>query len=166
MRHGRKNRSHRFDGYKRHIARDLDSGLVRVVGLTAANAPVASVTDDLLADLTHQDVQLGEIHLDRGYLASSLVQNRPEDLLTYCKAWPVRNGDRYAKTAFTLEGNLAPSAARTRCAFPSVPVARCTSRSASARSAPCGNAAPPVPLAAASTSTLMNGSCRSYVPDS
>jgi len=38
MRHGRKSRSHRFDGYKRHIVRDLDSGLVRVVGLTAANA--------------------------------------------------------------------------------------------------------------------------------
>jgi len=103
MRHGRKSRSHRFDGYKRHIVRDLDSGLVRVVGLTAANAPVTSVTDDLLADLTHQDVQLGEIHLDRGYLASSLVQDRPEDLLIYCKARPVRNGDRYAKTAFTLD---------------------------------------------------------------
>ena len=32
------------DGYKRHVGRDLDSGLVRVVGLTAANAPEASVT--------------------------------------------------------------------------------------------------------------------------
>src|SRR5437588_10876013 len=29
MRHGRKSRSHRFDGYKRHVLRDLDSGLVR-----------------------------------------------------------------------------------------------------------------------------------------
>lgn len=103
MRHGRKSRSQLFDGYKRHILRDLDSGLVRVVGITRANAPEASVTDDLLADLTHQKVRLQEIHLDRGYLASDLVRNRPDDLRIYCKAWSVRNGDRYAKTAFTLD---------------------------------------------------------------
>lgn len=102
MRHGRKSRSHLFDGYKRHILRDLDSGLVRAVGITAANAPEASVTEDLLADLGRQDVELREIHLDRGYLASDLVRDRPQDLAIYCKAWPVRNGDRYPKTAFVL----------------------------------------------------------------
>jgi hypothetical protein len=32
MRHGRKSRSVRVDGYKRHVLRDLDSGLVRAVG--------------------------------------------------------------------------------------------------------------------------------------
>jgi len=103
MRHGRKSKSQLFDGYKRHVLRDLDSGLVRAVGITAANAPEASVTDALLADLTHQDIQLGEIHLDRGYLASDLVRHRSEELRIYCKAWPVRNGDHYPKTAFTLD---------------------------------------------------------------
>ena len=103
MRHGRKSRSQRFDGYKRHVLRDLDSGLVRAVGITAANAPEASVTTALLADLGRQDVELHEIHLDRGYLASDLVRNRPDDLAIYCKAWPVRNGDRYPKTAFALD---------------------------------------------------------------
>ena len=33
MRHGRKNRSQRFDGYKRHILKDLDTAMVRAVGL-------------------------------------------------------------------------------------------------------------------------------------
>jgi hypothetical protein len=103
MRHGRKSRSHLFDGYKRHILRDLDSGLVRAVGVTPANAPEASVTDDLLTDLAAQDVELREIHLDRGYLASDLVRERPDELAIYCRAWPVRNGDRYPKTAFTLD---------------------------------------------------------------
>lgn len=103
MRHGRKSRSYRFDGSKRHVLRDLDSGLVRAVGITAANVPEATVTDAILDDLQHQAVQLGEIHLDRGYLASDLVRNRPADLAIYCKAWAVRNGDRYAKTAFTLD---------------------------------------------------------------
>ena len=36
MRHGRKNRTKRFDGYKRHILKDLDLGMVRAVGITMA----------------------------------------------------------------------------------------------------------------------------------
>ena len=36
MRHGRKNRSKRFDGYKRHILKDLDLGMVRAVAITMA----------------------------------------------------------------------------------------------------------------------------------
>ena len=51
MRHGRKSRSVLFDGYKRHVLRDLDTGLVPAVGITPANAPEASVTDDIAADL-------------------------------------------------------------------------------------------------------------------
>jgi hypothetical protein len=34
MRHGRKSRSTLVDGYKRHVLRDLDSGLVPAVGIT------------------------------------------------------------------------------------------------------------------------------------
>ncbi len=45
MRHGRKNRSKRFDGYKRHILKDLDTGLVRAVGITMGNVSEASVTE-------------------------------------------------------------------------------------------------------------------------
>jgi transposase len=103
MRHGRKSASHLFDGFKRHVGRDLDGGLVRVVGMTAANAPEASVTPAISADLAHQAVQLAELHIDRAYLSSHLVRERPGDLTIFCKAWPVRNGDRFAKTAFTLD---------------------------------------------------------------
>lgn len=103
MRHGRKSRSHLIDGYKRHVLRDLDSGLVRAVGITPANAPEGSVTTAILVDLAAQQVELTEIHLDRGYLASALVRNRSEHLAIYCKAWPVRNADRYPKTAFVLD---------------------------------------------------------------
>jgi IS5 family transposase len=104
MRHGRKSRSHRFDGYKRHVLRDLDSGLVRAVGVTPANAPEASVTDDLAQDLAPQGVELSELHIDRAYLSSELVRERPEHLMVYCKAWPVRNATGlYPKTAFELD---------------------------------------------------------------
>ncbi len=39
MRHGRKSRSQRVDGYKRHVLKDLDIGVVRAVGITPANVP-------------------------------------------------------------------------------------------------------------------------------
>jgi hypothetical protein len=103
MRHGRKSKHQRINGYKRHILRDLDSGLVRAVGVTPANAPEASVTEALMEDLAVQPVQLSELHIDRAYLSSRLVQERPPELLIYCKAWPVRNGDRFPKTAFHLD---------------------------------------------------------------
>jgi len=51
MRHGRKSKSALVNGYKRHICRDLDSGLVRAVGITPANAPEANVTEAISADL-------------------------------------------------------------------------------------------------------------------
>jgi hypothetical protein len=103
MRHGRKTKSVRVDGYKRHVARDLDAGLVRAVGVTPANLPEASVTDQIAADLAHQDARLAELHIDRAYLASRMVRDRDPDLAIYCKAFPVRNGPRFAKTAFTLD---------------------------------------------------------------
>ena len=58
MRHGRKSASRLIDGYKRHIMHDLDSALVRAVGLTPANAPEAGVTDAIMADLAEQQVVL------------------------------------------------------------------------------------------------------------
>ena len=51
MRHGRKSRSVLFDGYKRHMLRDLDTGLVPAVGITPANVPEAAVAGDIAADL-------------------------------------------------------------------------------------------------------------------
>lgn len=103
MRHGRKSRSRRFEGYKRHVVlRDLDTGLVRAVGVTPANVPEAKATDAIAGDLAAQEVELTELHIDRAYLSSELVRERPEHLAVYCKAWAVRNAGRYPKTAFEL----------------------------------------------------------------
>jgi hypothetical protein len=103
MRHGRKNRSQKFDGYKRHILKDLDSGLVRAVGVTSANEPEALVTEAIAIDLAHQKASLAELHIDRAYLSSSLVKDRKPELTIYCKAWRVTNGNKFAKTAFVLD---------------------------------------------------------------
>jgi len=65
MRHGRKSRSQLIDGYKRHVLRDLDSGLVPAVGITPANGPEAQVTDSISLDLSVQGLSLRELHIDR-----------------------------------------------------------------------------------------------------
>jgi transposase len=112
MRHGRKSRSVLFDGYKRHVMRDLDTGLIPAVGITLANAPEASVTDAITADLEAAGWRLAELHIDRAYLSSALVRDRGPDLAIYCKAWRVRNtGGRFAKDQFTLDF----AAARLTC---------------------------------------------------
>src|SRR2546426_12600722 len=74
MRYGRKSRSVRVDGYKRHVLHDLDTGLIRAVGLTSANAPEASVTPAISADLAKQTVFLKELHIVRAYLSSPWVR--------------------------------------------------------------------------------------------
>ncbi len=103
MRHGRKSRSVRVDGYKRHVLHDLDTGLIRAVGITPANVPEASVTEAISEDLAQQTVSLKEPHIDRAYLSSHLVQERSGDLKVYCKAWPVRLSKRFHKQAFVLD---------------------------------------------------------------
>jgi Transposase DDE domain/Transposase domain (DUF772) len=103
MRHGRKSRSHLVDGYKRHVLRDLDSGLVPAVAVTAANIPEAAGATQIRDDLAAQQLTLAELFIDRAYLSSVLVQDRPNGLEIVCKAWRVHNGPRFAKTDFTLD---------------------------------------------------------------
>ena len=103
MRHGRKTKSVRIDGYKRHVLCDLDTGLVPAVGVTAANVAEAEAADQITADLVAQQRTLAELDIDRAYLSSSLVTDRDPDLQIFCKAFPVRNGPRFAKTAFHLD---------------------------------------------------------------
>jgi len=102
-RHGRKSRSLLIDGYKRHVLRDLESRLIVAVGVTPANVPEASVTDAIETDLAAQQCTLRELHIDRAYLASTLVQQRPATLAIFCKAWPVQQGPYFPKTAFALD---------------------------------------------------------------
>jgi len=104
MRHGRKSRSVLFGGYKRHVLRDLDTGLVVAAGITPANAPEASVTGDITAGLEAAGRTLAELHIDRAYLSSALVRDRGPDLAIFCKAWRVRNtGGRFAKDQFSID---------------------------------------------------------------
>ncbi|MGB8689880.1 MAG: IS1182 family transposase [Microcoleus sp.] len=103
MRHGRKSKSKKIDGYKRHVLKDLESGMVRAVALTRANTPESAATLDIERDLKFQNIYLAELHIDRGYLSSHWVTQRDETLKIFCKAWPVRNSGRFDKNSFFLD---------------------------------------------------------------
>jgi hypothetical protein len=103
MRHGRKSRSKKIDGYKRHLLKDLESGVVCAVALTRANTPESAATVDLERDLKFQNIHLAELHIDRAYLSSHWVTQRDDKLQIFCQAWPVRNSGRFNKNSFFLD---------------------------------------------------------------
>jgi Transposase DDE domain len=48
-------------------------------------------------------VTISELQIDRAYLTSHWVKQRSEDLTIICKAWRVRHGQQFDKTAFVLD---------------------------------------------------------------
>lgn len=98
MRHGRKSKSHRFNGYKEHIAADLDNGVILACAVTPANVPEEAAAPLLKADIEAQGFKLAELSIDRGYLNSTIVGEVEKvggEVL--CKPWPTQN----AKGLFT-----------------------------------------------------------------
>jgi len=104
MRHGRKSKSSRVDGFKRHLAVDLDSLLILGVDVTAANRPEAEGLPAMLSDLERQKRNLTEVLIDRGYLGAAEIEaHRAKGVAVRCKPFPLRNGERYTKAAFQLD---------------------------------------------------------------
>lgn len=104
MRHGRKSKSSRVDGYKRHIALDLNEKLILAVAVTPANRPEAEATDDLLADVRRPGHIVEALHIDRGYLAAPAVAlERARGTRVLCKPFPLRNAGRFTKADFMLD---------------------------------------------------------------
>lgn len=92
MRHGRKSKSKRFNGYKEHIATDLDSELILACAVTPANRPEEEATPSLRVDLQHQDVTIAQLSIDRAYVNSELtkqVLNDGGEVLA--KPWKMQN---------------------------------------------------------------------------
>ncbi|MGP8179647.1 MAG: transposase [Acidimicrobiales bacterium] len=75
MRHGRKSRSKRFDGYKEHIARDLDFPAIVACAVTPANRPEELGAVPIAEDITRQGLRLVELHVDRAYVNSPVVDD-------------------------------------------------------------------------------------------
>lgn len=103
MRHGRKSKSKLFNGYKRHVALDLDTQLILAGALLPANRPEGEAAPELKADIDRLNRRIAEAHMDRGYITSPLVDEVLADggeVLS--KPWVVRNGERFTKADFKI----------------------------------------------------------------
>jgi hypothetical protein len=93
MRHGRKSKSKRFDGYKQHVSTDLETDLVLACAVTPANRPEEEATPALSADLEQMGLLPDELQIDRAYLNSDLSEEVIEGGGTVvCKPWKGNNG--------------------------------------------------------------------------
>ena len=103
MRHGRKTKSKRFNGYKRHLAIDLDTVLILAVAVLPANRPEQDAAPSLAADIDAQGLTIGSLYIDRGYINAPIV----DEILArrgtiICRPWLAQNGDHYGKRAFKI----------------------------------------------------------------
>jgi hypothetical protein len=104
MRHGRKSKSKRFNGFKQHIATELEMELILACEVTAANRPEEEAVPALKKDMEQQGIQMGQLHIDRGYISSSVVNevlNKGGEVL--CKPWAAKNGGLFTKAAFKMD---------------------------------------------------------------
>ena len=103
MRHGRKSKSKRFNGFKNHVAGDVDVDLIYAAASTPANRPEEEATPALQTDMERQDVYPDELYIDRAFINSELVQDvlsRRGEII--CKPWHMRNGSRFSKRDFNI----------------------------------------------------------------
>ena len=140
MRHGRKSKSKRFNGFKRHIAADVDRGLILACAITPANRPEDAAMPSLTVDLERQGLVVDHLLIDRGYINSTLV----DEVLSrrgkiVCKPWTSHNGRLFPKSAFTLNlrartiacpnGHVQPITVGTTVEFDPAICDHCTLRS-------------------------------------
>ena len=105
MRHGRKSKSKLFNGYKRHIAVDIDNRLILACAITKANRPEEEAAPDLQDDIHRQQLSIGELYIDRGYIKSTVVDDVLESKGdVFCKPWVSRNTKgKYTKSEFRMD---------------------------------------------------------------
>ncbi|HEX4352578.1 MAG TPA: transposase [Polyangiales bacterium] len=147
MRHGRKTKSKRFNGFKRHLGIDLDTLLILAIAVLPANRPEDEAAPQLAADIAAQGLTIGALYIDRGYINALIV----DDILArrgavVCRPWLARNGDFFAKSDFKLNlrdrtitcpaGEQQPISFGSKVEFPAETCGGCPLR------AKCTDAAP------------------------
>ncbi len=102
LRHGRKSKTKRFDGYKRHIT--IANGLILGTAVEPANVPEYMPAPRLLA-AAERHGHLEILDIDRGYLPSPAVEQKHRDgALINSRAWQVnKHSGLYTKQDFRID---------------------------------------------------------------
>jgi len=104
MRHGRKSKTERIEGYKVYLAEDLEAHVTLAAGVLPANQPEKDGADKLRPQVEAQG-EVEELHIDRAFLASrwtrELAARKPGAVVS--RAPRVKKTERYQKSDFELE---------------------------------------------------------------
>jgi hypothetical protein len=101
MRHGRKSRTKRFDGYKRHIA--IVDRVIVATAVEPANVREYEPAERLLKAVERHGV-IETLDIDRGYLASPAVAHLHHSGATvHSRAWKTTNHGLFTKDAFHIQ---------------------------------------------------------------
>lgn len=108
MRHGRKSQSKTINGYKEHLAGDLDNDLVLAAAVTPANRPEGEAAEPILRDLEAQsaDGTMAELYVDRAYSDGLLAIHTLEkggEVYSRSRSSGRSNNGRFPKTAFKID---------------------------------------------------------------
>lgn len=103
-RHGRKSNHGPFDGYKAHVAVDLETELVTEVQLTPANVADSAVVEDLLPELGEEDAEIMVV-ADSAYGSGPTRAALAEAGATLVAKAPPEQNTRggFPKSAFAVE---------------------------------------------------------------
>jgi hypothetical protein len=105
MRHGRKSRSHRFDGHKVQVAADTDSQLITAVEVLAGNAPDAEQALEMVeASEASTDCQVDETLADCAYGAGETrAEFAAKGRTLIAKVPELHNQGYFVKTDFQID---------------------------------------------------------------
>lgn len=145
MRHGRKSKRQRIDGYKRHIVVDVDSPQFIIgVAVTAANRPERDAAKELLEEVEGRGDVIGELQIDRGYLGDEHIEARRQAGMDVVgKPFPLHNHGLFTKADFNIDlakqsvtcpnDVVVPLRFGTVLHFPAASCAACPKRTACTR---------------------------------
>ena len=103
MRHGRKSKTKLINGYKVHVANDLDQKVILACAVTPANQAEADAAAVLKEDIEAQGKEINELNIDNGYLSSPVVVELiQQGKKVICRPRKVNNGPFYSKHDFNI----------------------------------------------------------------
>ena len=106
MRHGRKSKSRVINGYKRHVAVEMSSGIIIATAVRPANESEHLAMDEELRASVGVHGQIDELHIDRGYLAGDWAKTLHEaGKRVVSKHWVASRRGRFSKDLFDIDLN-------------------------------------------------------------
>lgn len=103
MRHGRKSSSRTINGFKQHIAIDMDTKLILATSVRPANEPEHKAAEWLKPKVLKCG-EVKELSIDRGYLAAQwTTELYKQGQQVLAKPWTSTNKGKFSKTDFQID---------------------------------------------------------------